>query len=348
MKHFTLEGMSKLFGWDCLSIGTISSPNFPKPLEYLMFILNQQSIKYRYSPESSPITLQYKAGSYDSILIDYDRLLEHLPSIVSAFEPDVIITDEDDVDRIIDVTATLAIPTILSVAHAEWTLEYLKDLSRRVNYLIFDSEFLSNRYKDGIDCPNKVIYPILDWEQWIVSKNSDAFISMLNPVPKKGGGVFFKVTQACPNLQFLAQEGWHRPDIDLAHYPNVKWIERIYWKTPVENLKYLLSNSRILLAPSQWEDAFPTIIIHAMNNGIPVIGSNRGGIPEAIGDGGVVVDDFANVAAWKSALDMLLENNSIYTDLTRRARASARRISFIKELHKLNDVINHIVQAKLT
>lgn len=42
----------------------------------------------------------------------------------------------------------------------------------------------------------------------------------------------------------------------------------------------------VLVVPSVWRDPFPTVILEAKAAGVPVIGSLRGGIPEAIGDEG--------------------------------------------------------------
>lgn len=40
----------------------------------------------------------------------------------------------------------------------------------------------------------------------------------------------------------------------------------------------------VLVVPSLWNDTYPTVIIEALTNGVPVLGSSRGGIPEMIDD----------------------------------------------------------------
>lgn len=44
-------------------------------------------------------------------------------------------------------------------------------------------------------------------------------------------------------------------------------------------------NSRAVVVPSIWMENFPNTVIEALSLGRPVIGSNRGGIPELIGEG---------------------------------------------------------------
>jgi len=45
----------------------------------------------------------------------------------------------------------------------------------------------------------------------------------------------------------------------------------------------LLEEASFLLVPSVWNDNFPRTMLDAFSNGLPVIGSNRGGIPEVVG-----------------------------------------------------------------
>jgi len=45
----------------------------------------------------------------------------------------------------------------------------------------------------------------------------------------------------------------------------------------------LLEKASFLLVPSVWNDNFPRTMLDAFSNGLPVIGSTRGGIPEVVG-----------------------------------------------------------------
>ncbi|MFD6970059.1 glycosyltransferase [Streptomyces sp. NPDC059949] len=64
----------------------------------------------------------------------------------------------------------------------------------------------------------------------------------------------------------------------------------------------LYAGSDLLLVPSQVEDAFPRVIVEAGLHGVATIGSSRGGVPEAVGKGGVILhpDD---VEAWVHAIE---------------------------------------------
>ena len=52
-----------------------------------------------------------------------------------------------------------------------------------------------------------------------------------------------------------------------------------------EALEGVLQAARLVVVPSMWHENFPYVILQAFAAGKPVVGSNRGGIPEMLGDG---------------------------------------------------------------
>jgi glycosyltransferase involved in cell wall biosynthesis len=73
-----------------------------------------------------------------------------------------------------------------------------------------------------------------------------------------------------------------------------------------EEVLKILGESDILLVPSQIAENQPTVVLEAMACGVPSIGSHLGGIPETIGDGGVVVEA-KTPALWLEAIDQMVE-----------------------------------------
>ncbi|WP_234362161.1 glycosyltransferase [Streptomyces sp. IMTB 1903] len=134
---------------------------------------------------------------------------------------------------------------------------------------------------------------------------------MVNPIPAKGAALLHQLILRLPACRFTLVEGWWDPAGEFTAYPNVHWVPRTYAMGPI------YAANDLLLVPSQVEDAFPRVIVEAGLHGVPTIGSSRGGIPEAVGDGGVILhpDD---VDAWVRAIE-----TADRADLGAKARAGA-------------------------
>ena len=91
------------------------------------------------------------------------------------------------------------------------------------------------------------------------------------------------------------------------------------------NVKRFYSRSRIVLAPSRRDEAWGRVASEAQFSGIPVIGSNVGGLPEAIGPGGILLDPDGPIEAWTDALQKLWYDKSYHDELSAAAVAHARR-----------------------
>jgi glycosyltransferase involved in cell wall biosynthesis len=92
--------------------------------------------------------------------------------------------------------------------------------------------------------------------------------------------------------------------------------------------------TRLLLMPSLWNESFGLVAAEGICNGIPVLGSTRGALPETIGEGGLLFDIPAKytpesdsspspdeVEPWVEAVLRLWDDDSEY----RWARETARR-----------------------
>ena len=75
----------------------------------------------------------------------------------------------------------------------------------------------------------------------------------------------------------------------------------------------------MVLAPSRWEEAWGRVATEAHINGIPVLGSKTGGLPEAIGPGGMVIDPRSPIEDWERALRMMWFDELVYASLSNEA-----------------------------
>ncbi len=82
------------------------------------------------------------------------------------------------------------------------------------------------------------------------------------------------------------------------------------------------ASARLLVLPSH-EEGFGMPALEAMSLGIPVIASNRGALPEVVGDAGVLVSP-DNLESIVAALDRVLNDDNFAEGLSRRGLERAR------------------------
>lgn len=126
-------------------------------------------------------------------------------------------------------------------------------------------------------------------------------------------------------------------------------VKLLGWRHQQELIE-ILNNSHILIAPSVTakdgdQDAPVNALKEAMAMGLPVIGTQHGGIPELIEDGisGFLVPE-RNVDAIAEKLAYLIERPQIWPEMGRAARA------YVEEnydLNKLNDELVEIYRKLL-
>ena len=167
------------------------------------------------------------------------------------------------------------------------------------------------------------------------------FVTFVNPDPRKGMHFFARIAEVLfqrrPEIRLLLVEGASKASflpklgIDLGGAGNV----RIMPNSP--DARRFLRATKILLMPSLMENA-GLVAMEAMTNGIPVLASNRGALPETIGDAGLLFDIPARytpetrdlptaeeVAPWVEAIIRLWDDAGEYEHWSRAARERARQ-----------------------
>ncbi len=85
------------------------------------------------------------------------------------------------------------------------------------------------------------------------------------------------------------------------------------------------AGAALLLAPSRAEDPCPMSVVEALADGLPVVGSTRGGIPELVGSEWVVAPD--DIEGWAATL------RTLWDDPARRAVAGAAALTRARAHH---------------
>ena len=111
----------------------------------------------------------------------------------------------------------------------------------------------------------------------------------------------------------------------IARPPLAGHVEHLGY-VPDEDRQRLYGGARVLVLPSL-DEGFGMPALEAMSLGVPVVASNRGALPEVVGDAGVLVSpDDADALA--DAIGRVLSDDTLAEALSLRGRARARRFDW--------------------
>ena len=117
----------------------------------------------------------------------------------------------------------------------------------------------------------------------------------------------------------IAGRGDARKIIELTNVEFIGWVH---------DSREIYSRTKVLLAPSIWPEPFGRVVAEAMANGIPCIVSNRGALPEVVGDAGIIIDNVFDLDEWVNAADGLLSDKGFYKELSEKSKKRAKRFDF--------------------
>jgi glycosyltransferase involved in cell wall biosynthesis len=104
----------------------------------------------------------------------------------------------------------------------------------------------------------------------------------------------------------------------------------------------LLHNSDVLLCPSLWDEPFGRVVLDAYKNGLPVISSNRGALPELVKNmkTGLVVEG-GNIEDLCSAMQQFVENRSLITIYGKNAIEELSKYSLYSQAKAFEQVYHN-------
>lgn len=198
------------------------------------------------------------------------------------------------------------------------------DLPKSTVY-VANSQFTAEAYSERYGIDVDVIAPLFDRTKYETTSSKE-FVSFINPHPSKGSEIAFGVASACPEIPFLFVEGWplnkYEEELNRARY---KAMSNIVFKPRTRDMREIYGATKILLVPSQWHEAWGRISTEAQFSGIPIIGSNIGGLPESIGDGGILIEPKADIQIWVDAVTELWNDQDRFANLSKRAKERSYR-----------------------
>jgi glycosyltransferase involved in cell wall biosynthesis len=202
-------------------------------------------------------------------------------------------------------------------------------LFEQVDAILVPSRCAQEHYRKTLGLESTVIPGPWNWERVRCSEIERKYVTFVNPSPEKGLFLFASIAdelaQRRPDIPMLVVEGRARVNwlpttgLDLTGRGNVF----VMANTPDPRDFYRVT--KIILMPSLWRESFPRVPVEAFINGIPVLASRRGGLPEALEAAGFLFDvpaqytpesrvlpSAAEVELWTEAIICLWDDAQLY------------------------------------
>lgn len=170
-----------------------------------------------------------------------------------------------------------------------------------------------------------VVYPLVPREKYQTETTREN-VTFINPHPLKGVEIALSVAERCPDIPFSFVKSWTLMPEDLEHLQQrLASLPNVTLMPPTLDMRTVYGKARIVLAPSRWEEAFGRIAAEAHYSGIPVVASDRGGLREAVGPGGILMDKEASATEWAETVRNLWHDRELYDRLSRAALDYSKR-----------------------
>ncbi|HEY8610216.1 MAG TPA: glycosyltransferase [Roseomonas sp.] len=242
----------------------------------------------------------------------------------ARFRPDLAIVQVPHPGPMLATFARCGIPGAAYVHEVE-EIDDIREVGEAGIPVLSNSRFTAQRLRERCGVESEIIRPLIHPEEYRTATRPERVL-FINTIPRKGVTVAMALAEARPDIPFDFVLNAHlKPGPLQAFHEWAAQRRNVTLHGPRRDMRPLYATARILLAPSQWEEAWGRVATEAHVNGIPVLGSNRGGLPESVGPGGILLPADAPHEAWLAALGRLWDDPAAHAEYARAAKIHSAR-----------------------
>ena len=125
-----------------------------------------------------------------------------------------------------------------------------------------------------------------------------------------------------------------------AHVPTIRWLG-------FTHAAAFLDEIDVLVVPSLWNDTAPLVVLEASAHGVPVLGSNRGGIPELVNSRAGWIFDPDVEDSLRQSLRHCIEQRANFSAMSRAAVAHSGSFNLDRFIDEYETTYEEAIRRKL-
>jgi glycosyltransferase involved in cell wall biosynthesis len=244
---------------------------------------------------------------------------------LSRFAPELVVVQAGAPAALVEAFLARGLPTLMWVHDVEFEAWGGMPLPRPGLGWLANSLYTAARLRARLGIEAPVLRPLVCPARYRVESERTRVL-FVNPHPFKGLEVALHLAVRRPEVGFDFLESWR-----AGRGPARRWraqlagARNLAWHAALPDVRPLLARARLVLVPSRWEETWGRIVSEAQISGIPALAARRGGLPESVGEGGLLVDADADLAGWERAFERLWDDPREYAARSAAARVHAAR-----------------------
>lgn len=286
-------------------IGSLDDPNYPTASlkeKYLSELYKNTNVNDFTYVDDCCI---YKYNNILCVLLSQFQLSYEIEKYLKKYikNDSYMITGMEESSNFIKIAKSLNVKTVAWLHSVN--LKEVDCVKEKPDIILSTSKYIQYFISQMFNIDSFVFYPQFD-ETNCTCTNERKFITFINPVPEKGCELFLQIANKLKNTEFLVVEGWYKNVEFLENLPkNTEYLEK------QNDMNKVWSITKLLLVPSKVEEAFGRVVVEASHNHIPVIASNKGGIPEALNNSGCLLD-YNDADMWIKTISHFIKDENYY------------------------------------
>lgn len=211
--------------------------------------------------------------------------------------------------------------------------------------IVTNSRFIERAFNRRSALRSSVVAPFIDTDALRASSagGARACLTFVGLDGWKGAAIACALAEALPDRRFLFLDGARASARWRARAARLKNVTCLGW---TDDMGAIFDRTRVLLMPSIWDEPFGRLPVEAGACGIPTLASARGGLPESVGDGGILIDPVEDLSRWIESIRNL-DDPRLYAALSDAARRHAGTLGLEVTLERFGDLVRRELSIEL-